>query len=322
MSAPQPLDLSPVSRAWDALRDAVGETIVGQEEPLRLTFLALLCSGHVILEGVPGVAKTLLSRTLARAIDLRFGRIQFTPDLMPSDITGIPVFNPATAEFTFRPGPLFADLMLADEINRASAKTQAALLEAMQERAVTVDGTRHPLGEDFTVLATQNPVEQEGTYPLPEAELDRFLFKIVVDYPSETEERELLARHHAGAEPAPDAAVATALGRSELAGLRQLVKRVIVRDEILDYLAQLVRATRADVHYALGASPRAGVMLLSAAKASAAIEGRDFVIPEDVQGTWHPALRHRVVMDPAAEVEGVTPDQALDRTLASVTVPH
>jgi MoxR-like ATPase len=320
MSAPEAVDVGPVTDAYAALREAVGRVVVGQETPLRLAFLTFLCSGHSIFEGVPGVAKTLLVRAMARAVALRFGRVQFTADLMPSDITGIPVLNPAAGDFRFRPGPLFTDLLLADEINRASAKTQAALLEAMQERAVTVDGTRHTLGDHFTVFATQNPVEQEGTYPLPEAELDRFLFKIDVDYPSEQEECSLLARHHA--EDPQELDIGRVIPDTTLATLRATVRRVIVREQIVDYVAALARATRRDVQFTLGASPRAGLMLLRAAKAHAAVEGRDFVIPEDVQELWAAALRHRVVLDPGAEVEGITPDQALARTLASVAVPH
>ena len=313
-------DLASVVERYRALRAGVSEVVVGQTQAVRLAFITLLCSAHSLIEGVPGVAKTLLVRTLARAIDVRFGRIQFTPDLMPSDIVGTPVLDPRVGEFHFRPGPIFTDLLLADEINRASAKTQAALLEAMQERTVTVDGKRHDLGEYFTVFATQNPVEQEGTYPLPEAELDRFLFKIVMSYPSETEERDLLLRHHVGDEPVGRAQPvfdAEALDRA-----RALVRRVIVSDEIVAYVSTLVRSTRSDFQFALGASPRAGLLLLRAAKANAAVEGRDFVLPEDVQELFLPALRHRVILDPASEVEGLTPDRALERTLRTVTVPR
>jgi MoxR-like ATPase len=320
MSAPEHIDVAPVQQAYAAVRAAVSGVVVGQEEPIRLAFLTLLCSSHSLFEGVPGVAKTLLVRTLARSLALEFGRVQFTADLMPSDITGIPVFHPATAEFRFRPGPVFTDLLLADEINRASAKTQAALLEAMQERFVTVDGTRHALGECFTVFATQNPVEQEGTYPLPEAELDRFLFKVEVGYPDEAAEQELLRRQH-GSDPALQS-IEPVLSVSDLTRLREIVSSLIVRDEIIAYVSDLVRASRADAQYALGASPRAGLQLLRAAKALAAIEGRDFVLPEDVQTLWIPALHHRVVLDPAAEVEGLEAETALSRTLASVTVPR
>jgi len=320
MSAPEPIDITPVQEAFAAVHRAVSDVVVGQEGPIRLAFLTLLCSSHTLFEGVPGVAKTLLVKTLSRTISLDFGRVQFTADLMPSDITGIPIFHPATAEFQFRPGPVFTDLLLADEINRASAKTQAALLEAMQERSVTVDGTRHELGDYFTVFATQNPVEQEGTYPLPEAELDRFLFKIPVGYPDEVAEKEILRSQHR-ADPVLEA-IEPVLARPDFARLRGIVSSLIVRDEIIAYVSELVRATRADAQYSLGASPRAGLQLLRASKALAAIEGRDFVLPEDVQSLWIPALRHRIILDPAAEVEGLEADTALSRTLASVTVPR
>jgi MoxR-like ATPase len=314
------LDVEGVAASFAALRRALGEIIVGQEAAVRLVFVTLLASGHSLIEGVPGLAKTLLVQTVARAVEARFGRVQFTPDLLPSDVIGTPVLDPKTGELRFRPGPLFTDLLLADEINRASAKTQAALLEAMQERAVTVDGIRHGLGPHFAVFATQNPVEHEGTYRLPEAELDRFLFKIAVDYPSEAEERALFARHHAG-DRTPER-VAAVIAADDLDRMREVVRRVVVGDEILAYAASLVRATRSDLHYALGGSPRAGVLLLRAAKANAALEGRDFVLPEDIQEMWLPALRHRVQLDPAAEVEGLVPDEALSRTLESVTVPR
>jgi MoxR-like ATPase len=326
-------DLAPLLERYAALRERVGRVVVGQDEAVRLATITLLCGGHSLIEGVPGVAKTLLVRTLASALGVRFGRVQFTPDLMPSDILGTPVLDPRAGEFHFRAGPIFTDLLLADEINRASPKTQAALLEAMQEGFVTVDGVRHPLGEWFTVFATQNPVEQEGTYPLPEAELDRFLFKIVVDYPDEEDERALLALHHAqssqaqpgdavgGGAPGENASEPV-LGEEELARARKLVRGVIVRDEILAYVSDLVRATRADFQFALGASPRAGLLLLRAAKAQAALDGRDYVLPEDVQAVFFPALRHRVVLDPASEVEGLTADAALERTLRTVTVPR
>jgi MoxR-like ATPase len=309
-----------VSGSFAQLQRAVGDVVVGQDAALRLAFTTFLCSAHALIEGVPGVAKTLLVRSLAAAVGVRAGRVQFTPDLMPSDVIGTPVLDPRTGEVRFRPGPLFTDLLLADEINRASAKTQAALLEAMQERSATVDGVAHPLGPHFTVFATQNPVEQEGTYPLPEAELDRFLFKIVMDYPAEADERALLTRHHA--EERPAAGLPRVIESAALDSLRAQVRRVVVRDEIVGYVASLVRATRADLQFALGGSPRAGLWLLRAAKAQAALESRDFVLPEDVQEMWLPVLRHRVQLDPAAEVEGLTPDEALRRCLETVTVPR
>jgi MoxR-like ATPase len=309
-----------IAERFRALSAAIAQVVVGQEESTRLCFLTLLCSGHSLVEGVPGVAKTLLVRTLAALLEVRFGRVQFTPDLMPSDILGTSILDTASGEVRFRPGPIFTDLLLADEINRASAKTQAALLEAMQERTVTMDGIRHDLGSRFAVFATQNPVEHEGTYPLPEAELDRFLFKIVIDYPNEDEERGILELHHATrGEAAPGAPV---LRSENLEAMLEVVRGVIVREEIVGYVAALVRATRSDLNYALGASPRAGLMLLRSAKANAAVEGRDYVLPEDVQAMFLPALRHRIQLDPAAEVEGLTPDEALGRTLHSVAVPR
>jgi MoxR-like ATPase len=320
MSTAVAAEVDAIAAQYRALREAVGTIVVGQEAALRLAFITLLTSGHSLIEGVPGVAKTLLVKTLAAALDVRFGRVQFTPDLMPSDIIGTPILDPREQDMRFRPGPLFTDLLLADEINRASAKTQAALLEAMQERAATVDGRRHPLGPHFAVFATQNPVEHEGTYPLPEAQLDRFLFKIIMGYPSEQEELAVLALHHA--QDRPPASVARVLGVDELERARRAVQAVIVREEVAAYVAALVRATRADLHFALGASPRAGVSLLRAAKAHAATEGRDYVIPEDVQAMLFATLRHRVQLDPAAEVEGLVPDQALEGTLRSVSVPR
>ena len=309
-----------IAAAHARLRETLRGVLVGQEQPLRLAFITLLCSAHSLIEGVPGIGKTLLVRALAACLDVRFGRIQFTPDLLPSDVIGMPVLDPTQGELFFRPGPLFTDLLLADEINRAPAKTQAALLEAMQERAATVDGQRHPLGPHFAVFATQNPVEQEGTYPLPEAELDRFLFKIAMAYPSEEEERGILRLHHDDRHT--PAELPRVLGAATLERARALVRGVIVQEDIVAYAAALVRATRADLSFALGASPRAGVLLLRAAKANATLEGRDFVIPEDVQEMLLPVLRHRVQLDPAAEVEGSAVDQAVQRTLQSVTVPR
>jgi MoxR-like ATPase len=319
MIATQKADVVLLADRYRALGRAIGEVVIGQEEAVRLCFLTLVSSGHSLLEGVPGVGKTLLVRTLAAALDVRFGRVQFTPDLMPSDVIGTSLLDAQGRAAEFHPGPLFTDLLLADEINRASAKTQAALLEAMQERAATVAGRRHALGAHFAVFATQNPVEQEGTYPLPEAELDRFLFKIVMGYPDQEDELALLARHHGGA---GEAKVGPVLGGGEIEALRGVVDAVIVRDSVRAYVAALVRATRADAQFGLGASPRAGVMLLRAAKAHAALEGRDYVIPEDVQTLFLPTLRHRVQLDPAVEVEGIGVDTALDHVLRGVTVPR
>jgi MoxR-like ATPase len=316
----QSTDAAFVAERYEALRQAVGQVVIGQEVALRQIFVTLMVGGHSLVEGVPGVAKTLLVRTLASAVQLKFGRIQFTPDLMPSDILGTSILDQTNADFRFREGPIFSELLLADEINRAPAKTQSALLEAMQEGTVTVDGARHSLSDFFTVFATQNPIDQEGTYPLPEAELDRFLFKILVDYPSEEDERSLLRRHHA--EGAIPSEITPVLGPMEIERARAVVRGVKVSDEILAYVSELVRATRSDFQYALGASPRAGLLLLRGAKAQAVLEGRAFVLPEDVQEMWAPALRHRVMLDPGLEVEGQTADSALERTLRGITVPR
>jgi MoxR-like ATPase len=317
-------DASFVAERYEALRSAVGQIVIGQDEALRQIFVTLLVGGHSLIEGVPGVAKTLLIRTLANAVALEFGRIQFTPDMMPSDILGTSILDAARGDFRFREGPIFSELLLADEINRAPAKTQSALLEAMQERTVTIDGVRHSLSPFFTVFATQNPVEQEGTYPLPEAELDRFLFKILIDYPSKEDERTLLKRHHdegmlsAGLSGGSD----SVLGPDAIEQSRSIVRAVVVSDEIVNYVGELVRSTRSDFQYALGASPRAGLLLLRAAKAEAVLEGRTFVLPEDVQAMWAPALRHRIMLDPGLELEGQSADAALERTLRGITVPR
>jgi len=309
-----------VAERYEALRGAVGKIVIGQDEALRQIFVTLLVGGHSLIEGVPGVAKTLLVRTLADAVALEFGRIQFTPDLMPSYILGTSILDASRADFRFREGPIFSELILADEINRAPAKTQSALLEAMQEQTITIDGVQHPLSRFFTVFATQNPVDQEGTYPLPEAELDRFLFKILVDYPEDEEEHELLRRHHD--ESVSSTTIAAELGPETIERARRIVRAVTVSDDVLHYVSELIRSTRSDFQYALGASPRAGLLLLRAAKAQAVLEGRGFVLPEDVQTMWAPSLRHRIMLDPGLEVEGQTADSALERTLRGITVPR
>jgi len=313
-------DLNLIRDRYDALRTAIGRVLIDQDDAIRLVWITLLCGGHALVEGVPGVGKTMLVQTLAHAVGLRFGRVQFTPDLMPSDIIGTVVLGHDADVIRFRPGPVFTDLLLADEINRAPAKTQAALLEAMQERGVTVDGTWHDLGRSFAVFATQNPVEHEGTYPLPEAELDRFLFRIVMSYPTPDGERAILRRHQSG-DVGPAAAESVVDGET-LDRCRAAVRTVIARDEIVDYVVAIARATRDDRRFTLGASPRAALMLLRASTAAAAIDGRDYVVPDDVRALAVPTLAHRVVLDPAAEIDGLTPGDAVAHVLAGVPVPR
>lgn len=310
--------------ALTALRAEVGRAVVGQDAAVTGLVIALLCRGHVLLEGVPGVAKTLLVRTLSTALDLGTSRVQFTPDLMPGDITGSLVYDARTAEFSFREGPVFTNLMLADEINRTPPKTQAALLEAMEERQVSVDGTPRPLPEPFLVIATQNPVEYEGTYPLPEAQLDRFLLKLTLPLPQRAEEIEVLSRHAAGFDPRDLAAagVRPVADAALLDRARAEVSRVQVAPEVLGYLVDVVRATRQSPSLSLGVSPRGATALLATSRAWAWLSGRGFVTPDDVKALAHPTLRHRVQLRPEAELEGVTAESVLDSVLASVPVPR
>ena len=300
---------------------SVHRIVVGQDETIRLAFLALALGGHLLIEGVPGTAKTLLARTIAQLVVGTFKRIQFTPDLMPSDIVGTSIYEITTSAFRIRRGPIFANVVLADEVNRAPAKTQAALLEAMEERQVTLEGDAHELPDPFLVLATQNPVEYEGTYPLPEAELDRFLFKSLTRYPEHEEERAILRAHDRG-RPVSDIASLDALPEGWLGALRGETTAVKVEDSVLDYVIRIAAETRRSPDVLLGASPRAAVHLLRAAKASAALEGRDFVTPDDVKGLAPATLRHRVVLKAEAEIEGLDADQALRRVLARLDVPR
>jgi MoxR-like ATPase len=301
--------------------ESVHKVIVGQDETIRLAFMALALRGHILIEGVPGTAKTLLARTVARLIGGSFKRIQFTPDLMPSDIVGTSIFEIATSSFRIRLGPVFANVVLADEVNRAPAKTQAALLEAMEERQVTLEGEPNALPDPFIVIATQNPVEYEGTYPLPEAELDRFLFKAIVAYPQRPEEAAILRRHDKG-RPQDLVETLEPLAPTDLVRSRDEIEGVTVEDSVVGYIVRIVEETRRSGDLVLGASPRAGVHLLHAAKAAAALDGRDFVTPDDVKSLVPPTLRHRVVLKAEAEIEGVDADAALRRVLARLDVPR
>jgi MoxR-like ATPase len=306
------------------VREAASARVVGQDAAIEDALVTFLARGHLLIEGVPGTAKTLLVRTLASALGLGFARIQFTPDLMPSDVTGVSMLRDPARGFEFQPGPVFTDILLADEINRAPAKTQAALLEAMAERQVTADGRTRPLSVLFTVFATQNPVEHEGTYPLPEAQLDRFLLKTVMTYPSREAELEMLAHHEAGFDPerAADVEVPPVVGEGAAVQLRSLVDRVKVAPEIREYIAAITRATRDESTLSLGASPRATVALMRAARAGAVLDGRDFVVPDDVKGRVASVLRHRITLAPELEVEGRTPDEVLAMIVSRVPAPQ
>ena len=306
------------------VHEIVATRIVGQDDAIEDILVAFLARGHVLIEGVPGTAKTLLVRTVANAMSVRFTRIQFTPDLMPADVTGVAVYRDPVRGFEFQPGPVFTDLLLADEINRAPAKTQAALLEAMAERQVTADGVPHALDSLFTVLATQNPVEHEGTFPLPEAQLDRFLVKVVIGYPAADAELAMLALHESGFDPergggAP--VVESVITSDDARACRALVDQVHVAAEVREYIASITRATRGDPSLMLGASPRASVALMRAARAGAVIEGRDFVTPDDVKARVHAVLRHRVMLAPELEVEGRSTDDVLTALLARTAAP-
>ena len=318
------MELIAVREVAMRLREQVHRVVVGQDHAIDLLLVSLLCEGHILFEGVPGTAKTLLARAFAAGLSLELGRVQFTPDLMPGDIIGTNLFNFQTNSFTLTKGPIFTQLLLADEINRTPPKTQAALLQAMQERAVTVDGIHHELGDGFMVIATQNPIEQEGTYLLPEAQLDRFLFKVVIGYPSRDEERDVVRRHgHRTTMPRlADFDVRPVADLALLIAMRQAVQQIRTSDAILDYIVDLVRATRERPSIAFGASPRAATMLTTASRAYAALQGRDFVLPDDIKALAVPALRHRVVLAPGAEIEGLTTEAVVRQILEQVPVPR
>ncbi len=317
-------DAAAARSSLEALRAEIAKAVVGQDPAVTGLVVALLCRGHVLLEGVPGVAKTLLVRTLASALDIDTKRIQFTPDLMPSDVTGSLVYDARTAEFSFQPGPVFTNLLLADEINRTPPKTQSSLLEAMEERQVTVDGTPRPLPDPFLVIATQNPVEYEGTYPLPEAQLDRFLLKLTIPLPSRQDEIDILTRHTAGFNPRDlrTAGVRPVAGPADLDAARTAIAKTTVSPEITAYVVDICRATRESPSLALGVSPRGATALLSTARAWAWLTGRDYVTPDDVKALALPTLRHRVQLRPEAEMEGVTADSVINAILSHVPVPR
>jgi MoxR-like ATPase len=306
------------------VRDQLGKVIFGQDDVIELALAALFSCGHVLLEGPPGVAKTFLVRSIAASLSLGFRRVQMTPDLLPNDITGTSIYREDTHAFEYRPGPIFGNFVLADEVNRASARTQSALLEAMQELQITHDGTTHKLPDPFILFATQNPIEQEGTYPLPLAQLDRFMFKVLVSYPPPEDERRILATHHASAGLAmPERTLLEpVMGADDILEARRIIRETFVRDEVIAYAQRLLQATRDDDALEVGASPRSGLMLLAGAKSLARFRGRDFVTPDDIKEAFLPALRHRVVLSPSVELEGSTADEVLSHLLEIVEVPR
>ncbi len=317
------MNLDELRQCAERIRAEVGKAVHGQDDAVDMTLIALFARGHCLLEGPPGTAKTLMAQAIAGALKMQFGRIQFTPDLMPGDVLGVNIFDFSTSKFQLTKGPVFTDVLLADEINRAPPKTQAALLQVMNERVATIDGTDHSLGPDFFVIATQNPIEQQGTYPLPEAQLDRFLFKLIIDFPGEAQELEILRRH---AEKPLDLAGRTAgieavLSPEELAAGRTLIDGIRLDETILRYILSIVRTTREDAEVRHGASTRAADAIAAAVRAAAALDGRDYAIPDDVQRLAIPALRHRIVLGPAAEIEGRTEGDVLANIMNRIEAP-
>lgn len=316
------LDLGNLSKAVSKIKAELAKVIVGQEEMIDLLVVSILANGHSLIEGVPGVAKTVTAKLLAQTMQIDFSRIQFTPDLMPSDILGTSVFSMKNNEFEFKPGPIFSNLILIDEINRAPAKTQAALFESMAERQVTIDGKEYKLDAPFLVFATQNPIEQEGTYRLPEAQLDRFLFKIQVEYPNLEEEILILEGNHHRQDQDPDTLIEPVMTGTDIVAHQATVKKIIVEDNIVKYIAQIVLNTRSNPNLYLGASPRASIAIMNGAKAYAAIMGRDFVTPDDVKYISKAVLRHRVILTPEREMEGFTPDRVVAQILETIEIPR
>ncbi|MFN4033976.1 MAG: AAA family ATPase [Fimbriimonadales bacterium] len=318
------LTVDAVGESLQQVQAQIGRVIVGQQGVIEQSLCALLADGHILIEGVPGIAKTLLVRVIAQTLGLQFRRVQFTPDLMPSDLIGTTLYEMQSGEFRVRYGPIFANIILADEVNRTPPKTQSALLEAMEERQVTIDGVSHPLPSPFMVFATQNPIEYEGTYPLPEAQLDRFLLKIVMDYPSEAEERAILSLHDSGfrSHQLEQVGLTPVMDAEALQRIRAIVRSVEVSDAVRDYMLQIIRRTRQNEYLLVGASPRAGIALLLVSKALAAIRGRGFVTPDDVKQMALPVLRHRLILKPEAEVEGLNTDRILMSLLEAIPVPR
>jgi len=315
------VDLSKLKEGVEQIREQIGKVIVGQKQMVDLIITAVLADGHILLEGVPGVAKTLASKLVAKSMSVDFSRVQFTPDLMPSDVLGTSVFNMKTSEFDFKKGPIFSNIVLIDEINRAPAKTQAALFEVMEERQVTVDGKTYEMEAPYLVLATQNPVEQEGTYRLPEAQLDRFLFKIEIDYPSLADETEILLRA-ANRNGEQTSEINAVISAQDIAAYRETLSDIIVDEKLLGYIAEIVNQTRSDQSIYLGASPRASLALLNGSRAFAAIQGRDFVTPEDIQFLAAPVLKHRILLTPEKEMEGVSATEVIQQLVAKTEVPR
>ncbi len=318
----QRTDLSRLSAAVDQIKATLGKIIVGQQETIDLLIAGILADGHVLIEGVPGVAKTLTAKLIARAIDAKYSRIQFTPDLMPSDVLGTSVFNPKSVDFEFKKGPIFGNIVLIDEINRSPAKTQSALFEVMEERQITMDGHIYKMDEPFLVLATQNPVEHEGTYRLPEAQLDRFLFKIEVKYPSLEEEISIISQQHQQVVNEQLAAISPILSKDDIISLRKQVRSLHVEPKILEFVAKIAAESRNSKSLFLGASPRASLAIVNAAKAVAAIRGRDFVTPDDIIWVTTPVLRHRIMLTPDKEMEGLSPDEVIKQIIQKIEIPR
>ena len=316
------VDFSGLNRSIDLIRSELGKVIIGQHRAIDLLICAVLTDGHVLIEGVPGVAKTLMAKLLSKTIEADFARIQFTPDLMPSDILGTSILNMGKSEFEFKTGPIFSNIVLIDEINRAPAKTQSALFEVMEERQITMDGTTYPMDRPFLVFATQNPVEHEGTYRLPEAQLDRFLFKVEIDYPTLDEEVQVILGHHNRREATQLTDINAVITKSEIVAYQQLVKSIVVEEKLIRYIAEVVSGTRNNGFIFLGASPRASVAILNGSKSFAAMAGRDFVTPEDIKAVALPVLKHRIALTPEKEMEGTATEEVIKQILETVEIPR